>query len=88
MTWPFRFALFVCLSLSLAAQEARKPITNDDLLSMSKAGLKEQTIILAIEQGPTSFDTSPQALVILKKAGVSDAVLNAMLSASRTSQAS
>lgn len=44
-----------------------------------KTGLREQTIVLAIEQGPCRFDTSPQALVDLKKAGVSDAVSNAML---------
>lgn len=50
---------------------------------MSKSGLAEQTIVLAIEGGPSSFDTSPQALVDLKKAGVSDAVLNAMLGASK-----
>jgi hypothetical protein len=50
---------------------------------MTNAGLKQQTIILAIEQGPTNFDTSPQALVVLKKAGLSDAVLNAMLIATK-----
>jgi hypothetical protein len=70
---------FVCLSASLFAQDSRKPITNSDVLSMTKAGLKEQTIVLAIEQGPSKFDTSPQALVNLKSAGVLDAVLNAMI---------
>lgn len=79
------FALLVCLSLSLAAQESRKPVTNDDVLSMTKAGLKEQTIVLAIEQGPSKYDTSPQALVNLKKAGASDAVLNAMIVAAKKS---
>ena len=79
-----------CLLLALApfaviAQDSRKAITNTDVVSMTKAGLKEQTIILAIEQGPTSLDTSPQELVALKKAGVSDAVLNAMLAASKNS---
>ena len=78
-----RFALLVCVSFGLNAQEARKPITDDDVVSMTKAGLQEQTIVLAIEQGPTTFDTSPQALIVLKKAGLSDAVLNAMLTASK-----
>ena len=78
-----RFALLVCVSFGLNAQEARKPITDDDVVSMTKAGLQEQTIVLAIEQGPTAFDTSPPALVALKKAGVSDGILNAMLAASK-----
>lgn len=81
--------LLACLLLALAplavAQDSRKAITNADVVSMSRAGLKEQTIVLAIEQGPTSFDTSPQELIALKKAGVSDAVLNAMLATSKNS---
>jgi hypothetical protein len=52
---------------------------------MTKAGIGEQTIILAIQRGPVSFDTSPQALIALKNAGVTDQVLNAIL-ASATSK--
>ena len=76
---------FLALAASLLiAQEPRGPITNADVVSMTKSGLAEQTIILAIQQGSTTFDTSPQALVELKKAGVPDAVLNAMLSARKS----
>ena len=50
---------------------------------MRNPGWGEQTIVLAIQQGPTAFDTSPQALIELKKAGVTDGVLNLMLSASK-----
>ena len=46
---------------------------------MTKAGIGEQTIILAIQHGPVKFDTSPQALITLKTGGVSDQVLNAIL---------
>src|SRR5271165_191919 len=81
--------LLACLLLALApftifAQDARRPITNADVISMTKSGLGQQTIVLAIQQGPTSFDTSPQALIGLKKAGVADGVLNLMLSTSNT----
>jgi hypothetical protein len=48
---------------------------------MTKSGLGEETIILAIGQRSARFDVSPQALIDLKKAGVTDRVLNAMLSA-------
>ena len=75
----FAFTAAVCLSL--CAQNGSKPITNNDVVAMTKAGLKDQTIILAIEQGPTQFDTSPKALIELKTAGVSDSVLSSMLSA-------
>ena len=84
----YRLLAYVLLAFApfaVIAQESRQPITNADVLSMTKSGLGEQTIVLAIQQGPTAFDTSPQALVELKKAGVTDGVLNLMLSASKTS---
>lgn len=74
-------SLLVVAPWLLVAQQPRAPITNADVVSMTKSGLGEQTIVLAIQQGSTNFDTSPQTLVELKKAGVADAVLNAMLSA-------
>jgi hypothetical protein len=56
---------------------------------MTKAGIGEETIILAIQHRPVKFDTSPEALIALKAAGVSDQVLNAMLaSANSKSQTS
>lgn len=73
--------LLVVLPCLLIAQQPRAPITNADVVSMTKSGLGEQTIVLAIQQDSTNFDTSPQALVELKNAGVADGVLNAMLSA-------
>jgi hypothetical protein len=83
MKWLVAVALLALTSSFLLAQKSRVPITNADVISMTKAGLAEQTIVLAISQGLSDFDTSPQALVQLKKAGVSDRVLNAMLAAPR-----
>jgi hypothetical protein len=60
-------------------QAAPTEITNSDVISMTKAGIGEQTIILAIQRGPVKFETSPQALIALKAGGVSDLVLNAIL---------
>jgi hypothetical protein len=81
-----KMALFaLCLFVPQAAMEQTAPIqiTNSDVISMTKAGIGEQTIIHAIQRGPDKFDISPQALIALKAAGVSDHVLDAMLSASR-----
>jgi hypothetical protein len=79
--------LLFCLSTWQTAigQASQPPITNSDLVDMVKSGIGDQTIILAIKQSPTLFDTSPQALILLKKAGTSDQVLNAVLTATKKS---
>jgi hypothetical protein len=66
------------------SEQSKRPLTNMDVRKMVKSGMGEQTILLAIEQGPTKFDISPEALVQLKNAGASDALLNAMLLARTT----
>ena len=63
MKWLVAVALLALTSSFLLAQKSRVPITNADVISMTKAGLAEQTIVLAISQGLSDFDTSPQALV-------------------------
>lgn len=78
------FALVLFVSQLAKEQAAPAQITNSDVISMTKAGIGEQTIILAIQRGPVNFDTSPQALIALKTAGVSDQVLNAMLASANS----
>jgi hypothetical protein len=56
-----------------------KPLTNDDIVAMTKALLGDDIIISKIQQTTASFDTSADALIRLKKAGVSKLVLDAML---------
>jgi hypothetical protein len=52
---------------------------------MVKGGLPERVVVTAIEQAPaTNFDISPDALIVLQKAGVGEAVLSAILQTSRT----
>jgi hypothetical protein len=72
-------ALSLVLSATLIAQDEHKILTNADVLSMTMGGMNEKTIVLLIQQSQAKFDTSPDALVGLKKDGVSDEVLNAML---------
>jgi hypothetical protein len=48
---------------------------------MIKANLSETTIIAVIKQGPADFDTSPMALIELKKQDVTDAMQQAMIQA-------
>lgn len=75
------FALCLFVSQLVMGQATPTEITNSDVINMIKAGIGEHTIILAIQRGSVKFDTSPQTLIALKRAGVSDQVLNAMLSA-------
>jgi len=74
------FAFMSCIGAKGQAQKSeKKPLTNADVVAMVKAGLGESTIVLAIQHSASDFDTSPQALIALKNEGVSQKVLDAML---------
>jgi hypothetical protein len=77
------FLLALVVTTGLLAQSAKKPLTNTDVLDMVHAGLADSTIVLAIKNSETNFDTSPQALIALKKSGVTQSVMDAMLGAGR-----
>jgi hypothetical protein len=66
-------------SVAPIQQHDSKPLSDADIVSLVKGGLAESTILLAIEQNPTAFETSPFALVELKNQGVPSAVIDAML---------
>src|ERR1044072_2205524 len=79
---PSILALCMLLVCSGAiAQQEKKPLTNNDIVIMVKAGLAESTIILAVQQAPANFDTSPDALIQLKNQGASSKILDAVLQA-------
>jgi hypothetical protein len=78
--------LFIALGLTMLAsfsfaQQANKPLTNDDVASMVKSSLPEEVILNAIQANETNFDTSANALIALQKGGVDSKVMNAMLAA-------
>jgi hypothetical protein len=57
-------------------------LTNPDVVKLSEAGVGEAIIIQTINRAAqTKFDTSADALVQLKKSGITDSVLAAMLAA-------
>ena len=74
-------ALFVCAgSLSnVAAQD--EVMTNDEVISLTKAGLSPAIIIGKIRSGKSNFDLSTDSLIKLKQSGVSDEIVSAMLEA-------
>jgi hypothetical protein len=75
------FLMVLFLIGGLEGQSTKKPLTNADVVDMVQAGLGESTVILSIKNSGTNFDTSPQALIDLKKKGVSQSIMDAMLSA-------
>jgi hypothetical protein len=68
-----------CLVLPADRGSAQEVLTNDSVVQMIKAGLPESVIIAKIRSTSTKFDLRTNALVSLKRAGVSDKVLEAMV---------
>ena len=60
----------------LAQQE--QALNNDSIIKMVNAQLSEKVIITTINASPGAYDTSPDALIALKQAGVSDKVITAI----------
>jgi hypothetical protein len=62
-----------------AAAEARQAnasvLTNADVIGMVRARLSEKIIVTKIRTAKCHFDTTPNALIQLKNAGTSDAVV-------------
>ncbi len=56
---------------------------NDTVLRMHKAGLADELILQTITTQPGRYDTSPDALITLKAAGLDDALLAAMANRQR-----
>lgn len=80
LTASLTFSTFSAFPAAVSAQELKaEKLTNKDLVEMSKSGLPESIILAKIKSSGGSFDTSPAALLELKKEGVSDAVILAVL---------
>ena len=77
----FAVALLLPLPLGAAAQESGEVLRNADIITLTEAGLPTGIIVSKIQTTRTDFDMSVQGLVALSKAGVDEAVLEAMTQA-------
>lgn len=59
-------------------------MSDDTVVRMHTAGLADPLIIQTIAAQPGAYKTDPDSLIALKQAGLSNAVLNAMMAKSRT----
>jgi hypothetical protein len=57
----------------------QSPLTNADVMKMQQAGLGEELILSRIQSSPAAFELGTDDLIALKKAGLSDRALSAML---------
>ena len=71
--------LTVCFIICLTGLLAAAVLTNADIIKLKTAGLSDDLIISTIESSPCSFELSVDNLIKLKKAGVTEKVLQAMM---------
>lgn len=80
------WALTILLSSALLPSEATAqmpagdgPLTNAAIVKLVKARFKEKTIITIIESRNSNFDLSTERMIELKRSGVSERIILAML---------
>jgi len=79
-----RLLLAACLCLSFvigaSGQQPDGPLTNASVVRLVKAGFKEKTIITIINNRPGDFKLDTEHLIELKRSGVNENIILAMLS--------
>jgi hypothetical protein len=76
-------ATFWCLSLFVIGVYAQQPdalLTNASVIKLVKAGFKEKTVIAIINNRPGDFKLDTEHLIDLKRNGVNENIILAMLS--------
>jgi hypothetical protein len=74
--------LALCCSTTMLgqAQQGEAPLTNTSVIKLVRAGFKEKTVISIIRSRPNRFNLDPDRLIDLKRNGVSENIILAMLS--------
>ncbi|MBA3693146.1 MAG: hypothetical protein H0W77_06865, partial [Acidobacteria bacterium] len=75
----FFLVVAFCLGAAFIAQAQDETMTNEEVISLTKAGLNKSLIVDKIRTSKSKFDLSTDALIKLKKAGVDDDVVAEML---------
>ena len=68
-----------CTAGAYAQAKSDGPLTNAEIMKLVKAGFKEKTIVLIIAARVPNFDLSPDRMIQLKRNGVSENIIVAML---------
>ncbi len=76
----FLTATVCCLLCATAfAQRPQPPLTNASVVKLVRAGFKEKTVIAIINNRASNFKLEPEQLIELKRSGVSENIILAML---------
>src|SRR6185295_15781588 len=67
------------VALTVEAQVSEAPLTNLAVIKLVRAGFKEKTVIAIIQSRPNRFNLDPDKLIELKRSGVGENVILAML---------
>ncbi|MGH9900922.1 MAG: hypothetical protein ACRD68_03680, partial [Pyrinomonadaceae bacterium] len=67
-------------------QDAEPPLTNASVVKLVRARFSEKVVIAIIRSRPTRFDLAPDRLIELKKNGVSEKIILAMLALDGSSE--
>ena len=83
------FTLCAIFAASAQAQPqtsgAATPLTNAAVVKLVRAGFSDKTVISLIRARPSRFDLTPDRLIELKKSGVSEKIILAMIARDDTS---
>jgi hypothetical protein len=75
----FLITLIMGFLLMAAPVFAEETLTNETVVTMVKAGLGEDLIIMKIKSSPSAFDLSTDSIIKLKTQGVNENILKAMM---------
>lgn len=75
--------LLLLALITLGISNAQEVLTNQSIIDLIELGFEEQVVIDKIESSETNFDTTIDALKILRKKGVLDKVLSSMIKKSK-----
>ncbi len=80
-------ALLCSIAAPAQSPSREAPLKNQTVVAMVKGGLPEGVVVGTIQSSATQFDVSPAALAELKKAGLGQKVIDAMVAAEGRKQA-
>jgi hypothetical protein len=76
--------LFSAIPVAAVAQQGEMPLTNAAVVKLVRAGFKEKTVIAIIHSRVCRFNLEPDKLIELKRNGVSENIILAMLGQSES----
>lgn len=75
---------FAAVTVASAQQSTELPLTNASVVKLVRAGFKEKTVIAIVNNRPNRFNLEPDKLIELKRNGVSENIILAMLAQNDT----